>query len=117
MSVWRFASFQSMVDSVYSSHLPSGLGVGEPACRMCWTSRNVIGRFDSLRSLAAGFCAVALWATSEAVNPQQISEQTAARTAGNLFQACMSSSKKSFQLPAPSLERIFPQFRAAERGQ
>src|SRR5688572_19130383 len=104
MSVWRFASFQSMVDSVYSSHFPSGLGVGEPACRMCWTSRNVIGRFDSLRSLAAGFCAVALWATSETVNPLQTSEQTAARTAGNLFQACMLILQlvPSSQSPVPS---------------
>src|SRR5688500_11253627 len=45
MSVWRLPSFQSGVDNVYSSHFPSGLGVGDPICFMCCTSRNVIGRF------------------------------------------------------------------------
>jgi hypothetical protein len=43
MSVWRFASFQSGVDNVWRSHFPSGLGVGDPICRMCCMSRNVIG--------------------------------------------------------------------------
>jgi hypothetical protein len=43
-SVCRFASFQSGVDSVYSNSRRSGLGVGEPTCRICCMSRNVIGR-------------------------------------------------------------------------
>jgi hypothetical protein len=53
MSVWRFASFQSGVDSVYSSHLPSGLGVGEPICFMCCMSRNVIARLPVAGAWAA----------------------------------------------------------------
>ena len=48
MSVWRFASFQSIVDSVYSIHLPSGLGAGEAIVRICWTSRKVMARLSLL---------------------------------------------------------------------
>src|SRR5580765_1963723 len=47
MSVCRRASFQSGTEIVYRSHFLSGLGVGDPTCRMfCW-SRKVIGRLPS----------------------------------------------------------------------
>ena len=54
MSVWRLAWLQSGVESVYNSHLPSGLGVGEPISRCSCRSRKVIGR-----NAADGCCCAA----------------------------------------------------------
>src|SRR5688500_6474007 len=50
MSACRRASLQSAVEIVYSSDLLSGLGEGDPACRMSCMSRNVIGRPASCAS-------------------------------------------------------------------
>src|ERR1035437_8986925 len=64
MSVCRLAWFQSGVRSVYVSHLPSGLGVGDPTSRWYCLSRNVIGRRTSDE---ADFCASAVAGISVAM--------------------------------------------------
>src|SRR5687768_12794318 len=87
ISVCRFASFQSGVDTVYSSHLPSGLGVGDDTCLMCCMSRKVMGRF-------AGAGAWAKAAGTRSVPP------TRARTERMIMEAACAVSFQNARLVA-----------------